>query len=75
MNSVVEKFHVNGFVHGDLRLSNFIGWGDNVYLVFDWGTKEGLGDATLPDVRLSPNFTRGLRRWTHRNGKRCKGSG
>jgi tRNA A-37 threonylcarbamoyl transferase component Bud32 len=60
MDCVVEKFHANGFVHGDLRLPNIIVCGDKLYLVnFDWGGKEG--DATLPDVRLCPIFTRGPR--------------
>ncbi|KAF8506859.1 hypothetical protein F5888DRAFT_1630006 [Russula emetica] len=51
INNVVERFHAQGYVHGDLRPPNFIVNGDKLLLVdFDWGRKEG--EATFPRREL-----------------------
>jgi serine/threonine protein kinase len=53
MDEIVEKFHKNGYVHGDLRPPNFIADGERLLLIdFDWGGKEG--EATFPDTRILP---------------------
>jgi hypothetical protein len=51
IDNVVEKFHAQGYVHGDLRPPNFIVNGDKLLLIdFDWGGNEG--EATFPRKRL-----------------------
>ncbi|KAI6136227.1 hypothetical protein F5141DRAFT_1288041 [Pisolithus sp. B1] len=42
LRKLVESFHAEGFVHGDLRAPNIICDGNRVMLIdFDWGGKEG----------------------------------
>jgi hypothetical protein len=51
MDQVVEEFHAEGYVHGDLRPPNFIVDGERLVLVdFDWGGRET--QATFPDAQL-----------------------
>ena len=53
MISIVKDIHDNSYVHGDLRLPNFIIDGERLLLVdFDWGGKGG--KATFPNARLQP---------------------
>jgi tRNA A-37 threonylcarbamoyl transferase component Bud32 len=38
MDEIVETLHEHGYVHGDLRVPNFIVDGERLCLVdFDWG--------------------------------------
>ncbi len=58
MRNITKSFHTEGFVHGDLRLPNFIIKEEKLYLVdFDWGGKEG--ETTFPDVRLRSDLRNG----------------
>ena len=58
MGKMVKQFHSNGYVHGDLRVPNFIVDGERLLLVdFDWGDKEG--HATFPDIPLLPILREG----------------
>jgi hypothetical protein len=51
IDNVVNQFHAQGYVHGDLRPPNFIVNGNKLLLVdFDWGGNEG--DATFPRKQL-----------------------
>jgi hypothetical protein len=53
MKTIVTELHNNGYVHGDLRLPNFIVDGKRLLLVeFDWGGE--CDKATFPDARLHP---------------------
>ena len=53
MGEVVKAFHEHGYVHGDLRASNFIVDKEKLMLIdFDWGGKEG--EAKFPDAELVP---------------------
>ncbi|KAH9040445.1 hypothetical protein EDB85DRAFT_1926273 [Lactarius pseudohatsudake] len=53
MKLIVKELHDNGYVHGGLRLPNFIVDGERLLLVdFDWGGKSG--EATFPNTRLRP---------------------
>ena len=58
MGEVVKMLHQHGYVHGDLRLPNFIVDGERLLLIdFDWGGQEG--QATFPDIRLHPILRKG----------------
>jgi len=53
MDRIVDELHSSGFVHGDLRLPNFLVDGERLLLIdFDWGGKEG--QARFPDIELAP---------------------
>ena len=53
MDEIVSTLHEHGYVHGDLRVPNFIVDEERLLLVdFDWGGKEG--QATFPDTDLVP---------------------
>lgn len=53
LDNIVDTLHLNGFVHGDLRVPNFVVHHKKLFLVdFDWGGKEG--KAQFPDDDLLP---------------------
>jgi len=53
MDKMVAAIHDADYVHGDLRLPNFIADRKKLFLIdFDWGGKEG--EATFPDTTLLP---------------------
>ena len=53
IDEIVSTLHEHGYVHGDLRVPNFIVDEERLLLIdFDWGGKEG--QATFPDAELLP---------------------
>lgn len=53
LDNIVDTLHKNDFVHGDLRIPNFVVHQEKLYLVdFDWGGK--VGEARFPDHELLP---------------------
>ena len=51
LEKLVDSFHNEGFVHGDLREPNILCEGDQVMLIdFDWGGK--VGEACYPSAQL-----------------------
>jgi len=79
LKALVDEFHRKGFVHGDLRLANFVFTkSDNprrVLLVdFDWGGKDG--EVVFPHERLNeelgvPNNHLRDRQITKDHDRRC----
>jgi len=58
LGRLVDNFHANNFVHGDLRDANIICKGDSVMLVdFDWGGK--VGEVSYPTLELNPELLEG----------------
>lgn len=58
LQRLVQSFHDEGLVHGDLRESNILCDGETVMLIdFDWGG--AVGEASYPFVRLSSELTSG----------------
>ncbi|KAI6094093.1 hypothetical protein F5141DRAFT_1017916, partial [Pisolithus sp. B1] len=58
LRDLVESFHAEGLVHGDLRAPNIICNRNGVKLIdFDWGRKQG--EASYPDGPLNTVLTIG----------------
>lgn len=58
LQKLVESFHAEGLVHGDLRAPNIICDADRVMLIdFDWGGKEG--EVSYPRSPLHTDLTIG----------------
>ncbi|KAI6113733.1 hypothetical protein EDD16DRAFT_1709361 [Pisolithus croceorrhizus] len=58
LRDLVESFHAEGLVHGDLQAPNIICNRNGVKLIdFDWGRKEG--EASYPDGPLNTVLTNG----------------
>lgn len=58
LRKLVESFHAEGFVHGDLRAPNIICGGNRVMVIdFDWGGKEG--EVSYPHGPLNADLTIG----------------
>ncbi|KAH9007198.1 hypothetical protein EDB86DRAFT_64410 [Lactarius hatsudake] len=58
LTSLVDSFHDQGLVHGDLRQPNMICHGKRIMLIdFDWGGR--VGEASYPPVWLNPLLTIG----------------
>ncbi|KAI9438221.1 hypothetical protein H4582DRAFT_2076825 [Lactarius indigo] len=56
--NLVESFHAENLVHGDLRDANIICRGDSMMLIdFDWGGK--VGEASYPTLALNPELLDG----------------
>ncbi|KAL5492044.1 hypothetical protein ACEPAI_3491 [Sanghuangporus weigelae] len=58
MRDLVDSFHAEGLVHGDLRSPNILYNGETVILVdFDWGGKDG--EVSYPTVQLCEELMTG----------------
>ncbi|OCB85161.1 hypothetical protein A7U60_g7787 [Sanghuangporus baumii] len=58
MRDLVDSFHAEGLVHGDLRGPNILYNGETVILVdFDWGGKDG--EVSYPTVQLCEELMAG----------------
>ncbi|KAH8999519.1 hypothetical protein EDB92DRAFT_1941159 [Lactarius akahatsu] len=58
LRTLVDSFHEQGLVHGDLRQPNMICHGERIMLIdFDWGGR--VGEASYPHARLNPQLTIG----------------
>ncbi|KAH9007237.1 hypothetical protein EDB86DRAFT_68464 [Lactarius hatsudake] len=58
LTSLVDSFHDQGLVHGDLRQPNMICNGERIMLIdFDWGGR--VGETSYPHARLHPQLTIG----------------
>ena len=51
LQSLMNGFHEQGFVHGDLRSPNIVWEGEFVLLDFDWGGRDG--EVYYPTWRLT----------------------
>jgi aminoglycoside phosphotransferase len=55
LQRLVQSFHDDGFVHGDLRQPNILCDGEKVLLIdFDWGGE--IGKTYYPHARLCPEL-------------------
>ena len=74
MEEIVKAFHEHGYVHGDLRVPNFIVDNEKLLLIdFNWGGKEG--EAKFPRCRTCPNFTCWPTRKIGSKGSQLDGTG
>ena len=69
VSKLVDEFHGKGFVHGDLRLENFVfteseGALKMLLVDFDWGGKEGV--AVFPPIPLDDELGVGNRQFLNR---------
>ncbi|KAH9065107.1 hypothetical protein EDB83DRAFT_2291675 [Lactarius deliciosus] len=58
LTTLVDSFHDEGLVHGDLRQPNMICNGEKIMLIdFDWGGR--VGETSYPHAQLNPQLTTG----------------
>ncbi|KAF8343363.1 hypothetical protein F5887DRAFT_1283597 [Amanita rubescens] len=58
LQDLVEKFHLAGLVHGDLRDANILCKEESMWLIdFDWGGKDG--ELFYPTANLNPELLDG----------------
>ena len=55
----MDRFHVEGLVHGDLQAVNILCKEDSMWLIdFDWGGKDG--EAFYPTANLNDELREGV---------------
>ncbi|EGN96100.1 hypothetical protein SERLA73DRAFT_76098 [Serpula lacrymans var. lacrymans S7.3] len=59
LRGLVESFHAQGFVHGDLRDPNMICDDQNRLMLIDFDWAGNVGEVSYPTAELNPELTKG----------------